>query len=119
MRMRGLCRRRGDFRGRRLHDLDMADGADRRAVAGAHARRAHHAHIGAELFRQVRQQPLGAGQRAGQRIADPHRDGGGGGLALLHHVEMGVEGRDLVDLGERQLHLVCQARQDARRTDEP
>src|SRR5262249_29539605 len=27
-------------------------------------------------------------------------------LALLHHVEMRVKGRDLIDLGERELHLV-------------
>ena len=33
---------------------------------------------------------------------------GGGGLAFLHHVEMGVEGRDLVDFGERELHLLRQ-----------
>ena len=31
--------------------------------------------------------------------------GGGGDFAFLHHVEMRVEGRDLVDLGERKLHL--------------
>ena len=31
--------------------------------------------------------------------------GGGADLALLHHVEMSVEGRDLIDLGERKLHL--------------
>ena len=34
--------------------------------------------------------------------------GGGGRLALLHHVEMRVEGRDLVDLRKRELHLACQ-----------
>ena len=28
------------------------------------------------------------------------------GLAFLHHVEVVIEGRDLVDLGHRQLHLV-------------
>ena len=31
--------------------------------------------------------------------------GGGGVCAFLHHVEMRVEGRDLVDLGLRELHL--------------
>jgi hypothetical protein len=31
-----------------------------------------------------------------------------GGGAFLHHVEMGVEGRDLVHLGERELHLLRQ-----------
>ena len=31
--------------------------------------------------------------------------GGGGSLAFLHHIEMRVEGCDLIDLGERHLHL--------------
>ena len=30
----------------------------------------------------------------------------GGARAVLHHVEMRVEGRDLVDFGERELHLL-------------
>ena len=33
---------------------------------------------------------------------------GGGSFAFLHHVEMSVEGRHLVDLGERELHLLRQ-----------
>ena len=85
--------------------LRMADGADRRAVAGAHAGRAHDAHIGAELRRKIAQQMLGARHRAGERIAHPHRDRRRRRLAFLHHVEMRVEGRDLVDLGQRKLHL--------------
>ena len=55
---------------------------------------------------QVAQQMLGARHRAGERVADPHRDRRRRRLAFLHHVEMGVEGRDLVDLGERELHLL-------------
>src|SRR5262249_54833242 len=45
------------------------------------------------------------GHRARQRVADPDRDSRRRRLAFLHHVEMGVEGRDLVDLRERELHL--------------
>ncbi len=86
----------------------MADGADRRAVASAHAGRAHDPDIGAELVRQLAQEMLGAGHGAGERIAHPHRDRGRRRLAFLHHVEMGVEGRDLVDLGQRELHLLRQ-----------
>ncbi len=61
-----------------------------------------------ELFRQFGKQPLRAGKRAGQRIADPHGDRRRRRLAFLHHVEMGVEGRDLIDLGERELHFLRQ-----------
>ena len=53
-----------------------------------------------------RQQLLGARHRAGQRVAHPHGDRRRRRLAFLHHVEMGVEGRDLVDLGQRELHLL-------------
>ena len=47
-------------------------------------------------------------QRAGQAVADPHRDRRRRRFALLHHVEMRVEGRDLVDFGEREPHLLRQ-----------
>ena len=104
--MRRLGRGRDDFRGIGARDLDMADRADRRAVAGAHAGRAHDAHSGAEFLRQFGNQVLGANQRAGQRVANAHRDRGRRRLAFLHHVEMRVEGRDLIDLGERELHLL-------------
>ena len=89
----------------RLHHLDMPHGADRRAVAGAHAGRAHDAHVGAKRVRQVLQEMLGARHGARERVAHPHGDGGRRRLAFLHHVEMSVEGRDLVHLGERKLHL--------------
>ncbi len=101
-----------DLIGRRLEGLQMPDGSDRRAVAGAHAGRAHHAHILAEDRRQFLQQRLRANHGAGQRIADAHRDGRRHG-AVLHHVEMRVEGGDLVDFGLCQLHLLrqcCQMR---------
>ena len=57
------------------------------------------------LAGNVGEQLLGARHGAGQAVAHPHRDGGRR-RAVLHHVEMGVEGRDLVDLGLGELHLV-------------
>ena len=54
---------------------------------------------------QLAQQLLRARHRAGERVAHAHRDRRRRRLAFLHHVEMRVEGRDLVDLGERHLHL--------------
>ena len=95
---RRRCRRCGEH-------LHVADGADRRAVAGAHAGRAHDPDVGAEPAGQIVQQVLRARHRAGQRVADPHRDRRRRRFAFLHHVEMGVERRDLVDLGLRELHL--------------
>ena len=108
VRMRRLGRGRGNFRAVGLHDLHMADGADRRTVAGAHAWRPHHPDVGPEFFRQFSQEPFRADQRAGQRIAHPHRDRRRRPLAVLHDVEMGVESGDLIDLGQRQPHLLCQ-----------
>jgi hypothetical protein len=90
---------------RRLECLYMTHRANRRAIAGPHAGRAHDANIASEFAGKVLQQPLGAGHRAGQRIAHPHRDGRRRQFAFLHDIEMRIEGRDLVDLRERHLHL--------------
>ena len=106
LRMRRLAGGGGNALLGSLHHLHMADRADRRTVAGAHARRPHHPHIAAEPVRQVAQQMLAAGHGTGQRIANPHSDRRRRRLAFLHHVEMRIEGRDLVDFGQRQLHLL-------------
>ena len=106
VRVRAVGDRGRDALRGRPHHLRMADGADRRTVAGAHARRAHDAHVLAEPVRQRAQKMLGTGHGAGKRIAHAHGDRGRRRLALLHHVEMGVEGRDLVHLRERELHLL-------------
>src|SRR5205085_8256729 len=45
---------------------------------------------------------------AGERVAYAHGKRGRRRLVFLHHVEMGVESRDLVDLGERERHLLRQ-----------
>ena len=66
---------------------------------------------GIEPVPQGREQRLGAQQLAGQAVADPHGERRRRRLALLHHIEMGVEGRDLVDLGLRQAHLLGERRQ--------
>ena len=60
------------------------------------------------LCGRSRSRLLGARHGAGQRIAHAHGDRRRRRLAFLHHVEMGVEGRDLVDFGERELHLLRQ-----------
>ena len=82
-------------------DLDC-----RRGVAAADAGRAHHANAGAGTALQVLQQLFAAQHRAGQGIADPDGQRRNVRRALLHHVEMGVEGRGFEHLGKRQLHLV-------------
>ena len=48
-------------------------------------------------------------------MEDAHRDRGRRVLALLHHVEVGIEGRNLVDLRERKLHLVRERGEVSRR----
>ena len=84
----------------------MADRGDRRVVAAAHAGRAHDAHARLERARQLREQALGAHQRAGEAVADPHRQRRRRRLAVHDDVEMGVERGDLVDLDQRKPHLV-------------
>ena len=91
--------------GRRVEHLHVADRADRRAIARAHAGRVHHAHVRPELARQFGEQLFRTRHRARKQIADPHRDRRWRRLAFLHHVEVRVERRDFVDLGHRQLHF--------------
>ena len=62
---------------------------------------------------QVLQQLLRAGQLAGDRVAHAHRERRRRGLAFLHHVEVVVEGRDLVDLGLRRASSPAPARPGA------
>jgi hypothetical protein len=74
--------------------------------------------------RPARLRPSAAGQRgeqllrahefAGQAVAHPHRERRRGGLVIHDDVEMGVEGRDLVDLDQGQPHLICQRHEVAR-----
>ena len=63
---------------------------------------------GPSAFGKTVEQMLRARHGAAQAVAHPHGDGRRRRLALLHHVEMGIEGRDLVDLGQRKLHLLRQ-----------
>ena len=99
--------------GGRLHHLDMADGCHRGVVAGADARRPHDPHLDPELSRQLGQELLRAGHGAGQAVAHPYRDRRRRG-AVLDHVEVGIEGRDLVDLRLGELHLPRQRREMGR-----
>src|SRR5262249_24502089 len=50
---------------------------------------------------------------AGNRIADTHRGGRRWCLALLHHIEMCIEGRNLVSRGLRESHLLAERAQMA------
>ncbi len=97
--------------GRRVVDVVVADFQNRRGVAAAHARRAQDTHLCRvhALFKRGHQ-ALRPGQFARQAVADADGQVGGRGLAFLDHVEMGVEGRDLVHLGLRQAHFFGQAR---------
>ena len=99
-------RRRQHVRRRGVIDEVMADLGRRRGVAAADAGRAHHANAGAGRVLQLLQQFFRAQHGAGQGIADANGQRRDVGLALLHHVEMRVEGRGLEHLGKGQLHLV-------------
>ena len=91
----------------------MADRDHRRAMAAAHARRAHDPDTVAEPGLQLAQQLLRAGELAAEAVAHPHRDRGRRLLVVHDDVEMGVERGDLVDLDQRQPHLFGERRQMA------
>ena len=92
-------------------DEVMPDLGDRRGMTMADAGRAHDTHVRAGRRLQIGDQLFRAGEIARQALADPNGNGWWRGLALLHHVEMRIEGRDLVDLGLRHLHLIRQRHQ--------
>jgi hypothetical protein len=46
---------------------------------------------------------------AGDGIADTDRQRGRDGVAFFHHIEVVIEGRHLVDLGHRHLHLISES----------
>ena len=91
----------------------MADRHNRRLVAAAHARRAHDPDIVAEPALEIAEQLRRAGEFAAEAVADPHRHRRRRRLVVHDDVEMGVERGDLVDLDERQPHLLGQRRQMA------
>ena len=108
--------RGGDLLGRRVVDVVVADLEHRGGVAAAHAGRADDA----DMLRVVSglqrgHQLLRARELAGERITDPDRQRRRRRLALAHHVEMGVEGGDLVDLGLAETQLLGQRRKMRRR----
>ena len=108
------CGQSGQPLGAGVIDLAVADACGRCDVAAAHAGRAQDADgSGIVVLRQGGAQGLGAPHHAGQGIADADGCRRGRRLALLYHVEMGVEGRHFVDLGLRQPHLVCERHQVA------
>jgi hypothetical protein len=94
----------------------MADLHGGRVVAQADAGRPHDADTGAECTLQLRQELFRAEHGAGQAVADPHRERRHRRVALLHDIEMRVEGGDLVRLGERDAHQLGK-RSEMRRGD--
>ena len=95
-------------RGRRcLVDAVLAHHGGGCGVAAADARHLDHAHIGArrQVMRQCLRQRSAPRHRAAQRTADPHRDAGRRCRTVAQHLEVVIEGGDLVDLGQRQPHL--------------
>ena len=54
---------------------------------------------------------LGAGHFAGEGVAYADRHRRRRGLIVAQHIEMRIEGSDLIDLGQRQLHLMRQRHQ--------
>ena len=88
-------------------DVVMPQFQNRSRVTAAHAGCAQNPHLGRiePVFQRLLQR-LRPGQFAGQGIADPDRQGGWRRFAFLHHVKVGVECRDFVDLGHGQKHLL-------------
>jgi hypothetical protein len=77
-----------------------------RVIAQPDAGRAYNPDAVAQLAPQRVQQWLCAEHRAGQAVADPHRQRRNGCLAFFHNVEMGIEGRRLEHFGEGEAHFI-------------
>ena len=86
-------------------DRVLSDHHDGSVVTASNTGRVHHPHVIAERALEIGQELLRAAHGTGQRIADPHRDAGGRGFPILHHVEMMVEGGHLVHLRHGELHF--------------
>ena len=80
----------------------MADRDDRRVMAAAYAGRAHDAHLGTELFRHSASELLAPASAQLKLSQTRTVTFGGRSSPALDHVEMRVEGRDLVDLGHAE-----------------
>ncbi len=93
----------GRVRGRQQTAADMGR---RRLVAGADARSRQHPHASSCRGSNLVQQALGTGERAAQRVADAHRHLGRRRRAVFRHIEVVIEGRDLVHLRHRQAQLM-------------
>ena len=101
------------------HDRDLARWRDRplphhrhrRLLAAPDAGCGDDSHLAPEQHRQARQQILRARELAAQAVADSHGQRRRRVLPLLDHVEVVIEGRDLVDLGLRQPHLAREGRE--------
>jgi len=87
----------------------------RRRIATAYAGRREHAHVLAKDRRESFQEILRPRHFARQRIAHPHGERRRRRFALLHDIEMVVEGRHFVDLGERKPHFRRERREVRRR----
>ena len=94
-----------------IRDRVLPDDGRRGLLAAPDAGRGDDPDLAAQQAGQFGQQVLGARHLAGQAITHPHRQRRRRGLAFLDHVEVVVEGRDLVDLGLRQPHFLRQRRQ--------
>ena len=86
-------------------DMVMAHLRGRCHIAGTDAGRAQDPHIGQLLRLHLRKQLLRAGQHAAQAVADADGDLRRARLAVADHIEVGVEGRDLIDLRHRDAQL--------------
>ncbi len=80
-------------------------------VAGPNAGRGNDAYVGPKDAFQLFKKRSGALHRTGDAVADPYGHGRGRVLAFLHHVEVMIEGRDLIDLGLRHAQFSSQCGQ--------
>ena len=93
----------------------VADRDDRRLVAAAHARRPHDPHAVAEPVAQLVEQRARAPNSAQVRLSQTRTVSSRRRRLVVHDdVEMRIERGDLVDLDQRQPHLLGERREMAR-----
>jgi hypothetical protein len=93
----------------------MADFRHWCRIATTHARCAHNAEAVTGFFLQCFEQLARAHHLAGDAVADTHGDCRRQRFTFSQNVEVGVEGRGLIDLGHWKAHFLRQRRQVLRR----
>ena len=100
----------GDALGAGIAEGVLPDTNGRGFRTAADAWHANDSHLFTQNSRQLFQQRIGTGHRAGKRFAHAHRQRSGCNFAFFDDIEVVIERRYFVDFGERDFHRFGECR---------